>query len=136
MLAALGIPYVEKDLPTDRIAFPNPYTISDIMPMGGHLTIERLACNATAAAPKDTYVRLVLNEAVVPFGACQDGPGYSCSLGNYTRLMQGMLPDYVSTCNVPASQPQYLRFFWEYSNSTDRNYQRGEYIPWQGSSDV
>lgn len=103
------------------------------MPMGGHLTLERMACNETAVTKRDTYVRIVLNEAVVPFTGCQDGPGFSCSLANYTSLVTKMLPDYTSTCGVDASYPQYLSFFWDYNTTTTNNLETRTYIPYQGA---
>ena len=106
------------------------------MPMGGHLTIERLACNATAVSEEDTYVRIVLNEAVVPFEGCQNGPGFSCSLADYTEKVSKTLPDFSTTCNISASDPQYLSFFWDYNTTSDWNFQTEDYIPYQASASV
>ncbi|RAH47366.1 histidine phosphatase family protein [Aspergillus brunneoviolaceus CBS 621.78] len=122
ILAALGVLIPDADLPLDHIPFGNPYSIGNIIPMGGHLTIERLSCNASAATEEDTYVRLVLNEAVLPFNDCQSGPGYTCSLANFTSILSESLPDYASTCQVPSSYPQYLDFWWNYNTTTGLNY--------------
>ena len=122
IIYALGILIPDEDLPLDNIPFGNPYSTGDIVPQGGHLTIERLSCNATALSDKGTYVRLVLNEAVVPFNKCQSGPGYSCSLTNFTSLLKSSLPSYSSTCKVPKSYPQYLDFWWNYNTTTRLNY--------------
>ena len=92
--------------------------------MGGHVTLERLTCNATAVTPADTYVRAIVNEAVVPFPTCKDGPGYSCSLSNYTSYVNS-LPGFVSTCGIPNNVSQSLDFFWDYNTSTQYNYQVG-----------
>ena len=129
VLAALGVSSPAEDLPLDRIPFPNAYTVSDIMPMGGHLTIERLACNATAVSDAGTYVRLVLNEAVVPFAGCQDGPGFSCALSNYTKLVSDALPDFISTCGFNESYPQYLDFWWNYNTTRAYDYDAQHPIP-------
>ncbi|KAJ5728320.1 3-phytase B [Penicillium malachiteum] len=125
IVSALGVLVPDEDLPLDRIPFGNPYSTGDIVPQGGHLTIERLSCNATAMSKKGTYVRLVLNEAVVPFNECQSGPGYSCPLSNYTSILNKNLPNYISTCSVPKSYPQYLDFWWNYNTTTRLNFQRG-----------
>ncbi|RAK89675.1 3-phytase B [Aspergillus costaricaensis CBS 115574] len=122
ILAALGVLIPNEDLPLDRVAFGNPYSIGNIVPMGGHLTIERLSCQATALSDEGTYVRLVLNEAVLPFNDCTSGPGYSCPLANYTSILNKNLPDYTTTCNVSASYPQYLSFWWNYNTTTELNY--------------
>ena len=76
---------------------------------------------------------MVLNEAVVPIETCQSGPGYSCSLGNYTALMECTLPDFVTTCSIPPSYPRYLKFWWDYNTTTTFNYRNGS-ISYQGQS--
>ncbi|OJJ44493.1 hypothetical protein ASPZODRAFT_135307 [Penicilliopsis zonata CBS 506.65] len=125
IIGALGILTPNEDLPIDTIAFGSPWTIGDIMSMGGHLTIERLKCNATVATEEGSYVRLILEEAVVPYFSCQSGPGYSCPLANYTELVSASLPDFITSCNVSASYPQYLDFWWNYNTTTDLNYMTG-----------
>ncbi|PWY75229.1 acid phosphatase aph, 3-phytase phyB [Aspergillus sclerotioniger CBS 115572] len=122
ILAALGVLIPDEDLPLDRIPFGNPYTTGNIVPQGGHLTIERLSCQATPLSDEGIYVRLVLNEAVLPFNSCQSGPGYSCPLANYTSILNKDLPDYTTTCNVSASYPQHLSFWWNYNTTTELNY--------------
>lgn len=125
IISALGILVPDEDLPLDYIPFGNPYSTGDIVPQGGHLTIERLSCNATAMSKKGTYVRLVLNEAVVPFNKCQSGPGYSCPLAQYTSILKKNLPNYLATCKVPSSYPQSLNFWWNYNTTTSLNFQQG-----------
>ncbi|CAK7203113.1 acid phosphatase pho5 [Sporothrix eucalyptigena] len=129
VLAALGLSSPAQDLPLNSIPFPNDYNTGNIVPMGGHLTIERLACNATANTEAGTYVRLVLNEAVVPYAGCQDGPGFSCSLSNYTSLVSASLPDFISTCGFNSSYPQYLDFWWNYNTTHAYNFETQNPIP-------
>ncbi|KAJ5875651.1 3-phytase B [Penicillium subrubescens] len=136
ILAALGISSPAEDLPVDKIPFPSTYEIGDIMPMGGHLTLERMSCNATVATEKGVYVRVVLNEAVVPFTSCQEGPGFSCSLANYTAMMNQILPDFVSECKINSTLPQHLSFWWDYNTTSTYNHQTARYIPFQGSTFV
>ncbi|KAF7165485.1 hypothetical protein CNMCM5623_009607 [Aspergillus felis] len=122
IIDALGILNPSEDLPTDRVAFGHSWSSSELVPMGGHLTMERLSCKATAISPAGIYVRLVLNEAVVPFRACQSGPGYSCPLDEYASILRRDLPGYASKCEIPESDPQHLNFWWDYSTSTTDNY--------------
>uniref|UniRef100_A0A060TA80 ARAD1B05324p n=1 Tax=Blastobotrys adeninivorans TaxID=409370 RepID=A0A060TA80_BLAAD len=137
-LTALGLVIPGYNLPFDEIDWWNPYKISDVVPMGGHIVIERLACNATAYSEKGTYVRTILNEAVVPYQNCQSGPGFSCPLSNYTKMLHDSLPDYTSACKVPKEYPQSLTFFWNYNKTTDFNYQKEDIgyqanlITWDG----
>lgn len=130
MIAALGLLTPSEDLPTDHIAWGNPWSTGNIVPMSAHLVLERLACNATAISPKGTYVRAVLNEAVVPFPTCQNGPGFSCPLSNYTKLFDASLPNFIQTCDIPSSYPQYLDFFWKWNSTNQLDYQNGS-IPYQ-----
>ncbi|GFF28199.1 3-phytase B [Aspergillus udagawae] len=122
IIDALGILNPSEDLPLDRVAFGHSWSSSELVPMGGHLNMERLSCSATAISPAGIYVRLVLNEAVVPFRACQTGPGYSCPLEEYASILRQDLPDYGSECEIPKSDPQHLNFWWDYSTATKDNY--------------
>ena len=108
------------------------------MPMGGHLTFERMTCNATATSDDGVYVRVVLNEAIVPFTSCQDGPGYSCALGNYSTIVNKVVKDndYTDKCAINATWPQHVSFWWDYNTTMDYTSQKKRYIPYQGSSVV
>jgi acid phosphatase len=136
ILATLGIASPSEDLPLGKIPFPSTYETGNIIPMGGHLTLERMSCNATAATEKDVYVRVILNEAVVPFTSCQEGPGFSCSLANYTQMVNNMLPNFLSECKINSTLPQHLSFWWNYNTTSEYNHQTARYIPYQGSSFV
>jgi acid phosphatase len=93
--------------------------------MGGHLTLERMTCNATAATKAGVFVRAVMNEAVVPWNNCQSGPGYSCPLAKYSAMIN-KVANFDEKCDVDASYPQYLDFFWNYNTTTKLNYQNGD----------
>jgi len=125
MVAALGLDIPANPLPNNSIPFPNPYNSADIVPMGGHITLERLTCNATAMSPAGTYVRAVINEAVVPWNSCQTGPGYSCPLSNVSAIV-AKAPNFVQLCGVKqAGYPEYIDFWWNYNKTTTLNYQNG-----------
>lgn len=124
VVAALGIDVPQHHLPNDTVPFPNPYRVSDIVPMGGHLTLERMTCNATTSNKAGVYVRAILNEAVVPYSSCQSGPGYSCPLAKFSAIVD-KAPNFGEKCGNPAGYPQYLDFFWNYNTTTEYNYQTG-----------
>ncbi|KAJ5930287.1 hypothetical protein N7466_005780 [Penicillium verhagenii] len=124
VIAALGIDVPENALPNTTIPFPNPYRVADIVPMGGHLTLERMTCNATTTTKAGTYVRAILNEAVVPYSSCQSGPGYSCPLASFSAIVD-KAPTYKAKCDNPSTYPQHLKFFWDYNTTTEYNYQTG-----------
>ncbi|KAK9473659.1 acid phosphatase [Dipodascopsis tothii] len=125
VLSAMGISVPTKSLPLDQVPVPHQYRSGDLVPMGGHLVLERMTCKATTTYEAGTYVRVVVNEAVIPIDDCQTGPGYSCGLNNYTTRLQEMLPDFATRCQLPAEYPQYLDFFWNYNKTNTLNYQNG-----------
>lgn len=133
---ALGLANLKKDLPLDTISFENKFVSTQIVPMGGHITLEKLKCSSSAtqssnsSSPSDSYyVRALINEAVVPWENCSSGPGFSCNLGNFTEMMN-QLPDYNKKCQNPKDFPQKTTFFTNYNHSTALNYQQG-YVTYQ-----
>ncbi|GLB03195.1 acid phosphatase pho5 [Aspergillus tubingensis] len=125
IITALGIATPTTPLNKTRIPFPpSAWSVQDIVPMGGRLTIERMNCTDSALAPGGIFVRLVLNEAVVPLEDCQSGPGYSCPLDEYAGFVGG-LPSYVSECEVPEDDKQDLEFWWGWNTSTAENFRMG-----------
>ncbi|KAK9452157.1 phytase B precursor [Limtongia smithiae] len=132
VLSAMGILVPSQDLPLEYVPFPHIYSTGDMVPMGGHLVLERMTCSATATSDAGVYVRVKLNEAVVPFETCQDGPGYSCGLQDYTTMLQEILPDYTTRCEVPAAYSQYLTFFWDYNKTTSLDFNFNT-VPYQES---
>lgn len=93
--------------------------------MGAHIVFERLSCNETVISPADKYVRIVLNEAVLPMEDCQSGPGYSCSLRNFTDHYSKTMPNYNKGCVLPAKYPQYFDLWWNYNTTTVLNHPQG-----------
>lgn len=76
---------------------------------------------------ENIYVRVVLNEAVVPLKGCSDGPGYSCKLSDFNEYVTARLaniPDYVDICNIQ-SAPTYLDFWWNYNTTTSLDLNTG-----------
>lgn len=130
VLAAIGLFTPDRKLPLDRVPFIHTYHSNDFVPMGGHLVFERLSCNETAVNPSGIYVRTVVNEAVIPFDNCSTGPGYSCSLSNYTTYLQDRLENFNDVCKTPSSYPQDLTFFWHWNNTNVNDYQHGD-VPFQ-----
>lgn len=76
-----------------------------------------------------TFVRFILNDAVLPWDACYEGPGFSCPLEKYTQLVANAVQDnsYQKVCH---SQPKALDFFWNYKTDTTLNYNMQD-IPYQ-----
>lgn len=98
--------------------------------MRGTVAFERLSCSASSSSKKNSYVRIRLNDAVYrkPFSpyirahkdiyiyytctdpahstavsSCQSGPGRSCPLDQYVKLVQAKnakAGDFVETCGI------------------------------------
>jgi hypothetical protein len=78
----------------------------------------------TSGLTNQTYIRILLNDAVYPVSSCQDGPGKSCLLSKYVSFIQANLDavgDLKERCNVTASgSPDTLKgasFFTDLSDS-------------------
>ncbi|KAI0084804.1 phosphoglycerate mutase-like protein [Irpex rosettiformis] len=124
--AALGI--LNSSI-TDPHAFPlsttepNPlrtFFASNIVNFLGHVAFERLTCekqlgeevqhvagtvNAVPGAGESSkkYVRVLVNNAVVPLPTCQDGPGRACALADFQTYVQArgeFVGDFVQRCGL------------------------------------
>lgn len=159
VIAALKLIEPPSPIDPYKITFNNNFRLTDVVPMGARLVAERLTCkgvpkvsytgavgsanstnvelNTTTKsaqlgsrdASNSVYVRYVLNDAVVPWHICNDGPGFSCPLDEYNKVIKQVLQDnsYATVCHAP---PPKLDFFWNYNTSTALNYNMGD-IPYQ-----
>lgn len=100
MLSALDALPQDPNLPTSHVLGNRTWRTSDIVPMGGRIVFERLACDVGqhcwdraefgypnhvyCTPPHDEYfVRLNVNDGIVALRGCEDGPGGSCSLERF-----------------------------------------------------
>lgn len=113
-LASIGLTDAAP-LPTSHVAFPNPYVHLSIVPQGARVYLEKYLCG------NETYVRFILNDAVVPLKNCSSGPGFSCLLKDYALYVQQRFSNalYTLVCHPRALEPAELTFFWDYGT---RNY--------------
>lgn len=127
-VSALGIMDPEADLSVDEVEFGAIYKANEIAPMGGHLVHEVLECEDVLTNATDSYVRILLNDNVVPLPGCQDGPGYSCQLDNYKDVIDSRLGNtsYVEACGVPSDVPQYSTFYWDWEATFKNNFSTQE----------
>ncbi|CDK25594.1 unnamed protein product [Kuraishia capsulata CBS 1993] len=119
--SAFGLYEGQDSLPVDRIEFQRSFKVSDLVPMAGHLVLERLMCG------KNEYVRIIMNESVYPLPWCQTGPGFSCPLELFTEHLQEMVDnnDYTKLCEQ-SKGPQKLTFFWDWETAGYRVIELGE----------
>lgn len=121
-LAAAGILIPKQNLSTTQVVLGSGYDITDIAPMGARLVIERLACD------NDHYVRVILNDAVLPLEFEYSGPGFSTSLSNFTTHIDQRVQmyNYSDICApAEAGVPEAPSFWWNYNTSDNLNYQVG-----------
>ncbi|CDK25593.1 unnamed protein product [Kuraishia capsulata CBS 1993] len=108
--SAFGMYDDTEDLPIDRIDFKRGFRMNDLVPMAGHIIIEKLSDG------EDEYVRLLNNKAVFPLPWCHTGPGYSCPLEDFTDYLTEKIAknDFVDICDLPEEDPQQITFFWDW----------------------
>lgn len=116
-LTALGLYDDDEPLPVDYVDFRNHFKSSEIVPMGGRLITERLNCYNETSETTDQYVRLILNDQVLPFGDCTSGPGFSCPLETYLETVDSMVYDFPSECAMNSSTPDYVSFYWDWTEN-------------------
>lgn len=107
LAAVLGVFDDQAPLPATYIPSNRIFKASNFVTMRGTLGFERLSCGK-----KGTFVRVLLNDVVYPVVGCHDGPGKSCALSNYQKIIaqkSKSAGDFIKNCNitnpaVPAGQ--------------------------------
>ncbi|KAL1639986.1 hypothetical protein SLS58_007412 [Diplodia intermedia] len=96
--AAVGVFDGLADLPADGVVAGRVFRASRFVTMRGTVGLERLDCGG-----EGVFVRVRLNDAVYPVRGCEDGPGRSCGLEAYGRLLADKLEavgGFRGACNV------------------------------------
>lgn len=78
-------------------------------------------------ATNTTFIRFILNDAVVPWDACYDGPGFSCSLDDFVTLIETKVK-VAQAAEICGTQT--VDFLTNYNTSTSLNYATSD-IPYQ-----
>lgn len=121
-IAATGLYDDESPLPVTRIPTDRNWRTSTIVPMGGRVILELLSCpNKDAGAkstapPVEKFVRLNINDAIIPFKCkdCASGPGQSAPLGRFLAWVKGIgenVPDFREMCGLSKDLPERITFF-------------------------
>lgn len=125
ILTALGFVNPARDLDFKQPDFTNRWKTSQLVPMGTRFAIERLSCtNATDPKVSEEFVRLVVNDAVIPHDTCTSGPGFSCPIDEFVNLSNTRIPDPISKCaiNSTYTAAKNLTFYWDWKNKTQTEY--------------
>lgn len=116
MLSALGYPrgydeQVGRHLPRDRNIRDRAYKTSDITPMGGRAIFERLKC--TTADGDEVFIRLNINDGVIPIGHDTSGPGNSTRLSHFKEYLstrRRLAGDFKEICGLDKAAPNRITF--------------------------
>lgn len=86
------------EFPTTHINFARAWKMSDLIPFLGHVGMEKMICEVPSEAHggthKTEYIRFIANTAPRPLPLCQSGPGASCPLEEFQRIMKAGLKKY------------------------------------------
>jgi acid phosphatase len=118
MLSALRLFPDREDLPTTHVARERAWRTSQIAPMGGRIIFERLQCSSLAAKAdakpsEEVFVRINVNDGIVPFGNCDSGPGRSCPLAHFldtVRARGSAIGEFRSMCGLASDAPDRITF--------------------------
>lgn len=109
--SAIGILVPDENIPVDYTPFPSPYSHVNIVPQAARTILEKYSCN------NESYVRFIVNDAVIPINNCSTGPGFSCKLDDYNDYVEKRIKgvNYVEQCkNANASA---VSFYWDYETT-------------------
>lgn len=114
MLTTLNIfpdPKYDPHLPVTHIATDRVWRMSTVLPMGGRITFERLTCGRTE--PSNSFVRININDGVVPLPDCRSGPGGSCPLEQFVervRRRREEVGEFADVCGTTGDGAQGITF--------------------------
>ncbi|KAJ4244818.1 hypothetical protein NW762_014397 [Fusarium torreyae] len=103
LAVATGVFDKQGPLPLDHIQKDRLWRSSDISPMRGTIAFERLNCGTKKGHSSKTYIRILINDVVYSVPACHDGPGKSCSVAKYAKLVKNKLRkngNFAKICNA------------------------------------
>ncbi|CAI4235817.1 BDH_1b_G0000940.mRNA.1.CDS.1 [Saccharomyces cerevisiae] len=112
-LTTIGIIDDKNNLTAEHVPFmDNTFHRSWYVPQGARVYTEKFQCS------NDTYVRYVINDAVVPIETCSTGPGFSCEINDFYDYAEKRVAgtDFLKVCNVSSvSNSTELTFFWDWN---------------------
>jgi acid phosphatase len=116
MLAALDIFSDSDPLPITHVARARKWRTSQVTPMGGRTTLELMSCDEEGIlGGKDhsKFVRLNINDGIVPIPGCRDGPGGSCKLEQFADRVRERgreVGDFRTVCGLGEDMPDRITF--------------------------
>ncbi|AQZ09089.1 hypothetical protein BZL39_A00210 [Zygosaccharomyces parabailii] len=81
------------------------------IPMGARVYTQKFTCS------NESFVRYVVNDAVIPIENCSSGPGFSCPEDEFYEFANARMQnlDFVKACNVTSvSNITELTYYWDF----------------------
>lgn len=110
-MSAIGLfEYQTEELRTGNMNYARFFKTSELTPMGARIVVERYTVQG------EKFVRLLLNDAVIPIPECQDGPISTCKLSTLAAIVRKKMEqaDFVEECRIPKKRPRHLSFYWSW----------------------
>ncbi|CUS23011.1 LAQU0S08e00166g1_1 [Lachancea quebecensis] len=82
-----------------------------MIPQGARVYTQKFQCQ------NDSYVRYVVNDAVIPIESCSSGPGFSCEIEEFYQYAEQRMAgqDFFKVCNTSSvSNVTDLTFYWDW----------------------
>ncbi|KAA8895040.1 putative histidine acid phosphatase [Sphaerosporella brunnea] len=108
LASVVGVFDGHPTLPAGKMLDGRWYVSSRITPMRGTVALERMVCG------KERYVRILLNDAVYTVPSCKSGPGGSCPLERYVKLVDKRIEaagSFSKRCNATEGEESGKSFF-------------------------
>lgn len=108
---ALGLlEYQKEDLSTRNMDFTRFFKTSELVPMGARIVVERYTIN------NEKYIRVLVNDAVLPIPECQNGPFFTCKLSKLRDIVDEKIQscNFVEKCRITEERPKELTFYWDW----------------------
>ncbi|EXJ80309.1 hypothetical protein A1O1_08451 [Capronia coronata CBS 617.96] len=107
---------VIQELPTNQMKRDRRWKTSDIVPMGGRLIFERIACGeASLTSRQDYFVRLFINDGLTRFPGLPhvDKITHAVRLADFQRFIasrKDLFGDFRQVCNLSEDAPDKITF--------------------------
>ncbi|PYH90717.1 phosphoglycerate mutase-like protein [Aspergillus ellipticus CBS 707.79] len=90
MTAAMDLFLDQEALSDEHIPANHLYNVAHFITMRGTVAFEVLNCESGSGkkTSDETYLRILLNDAVYPLPMCKSGPGSSCLLSDYVTYIK------------------------------------------------
>lgn len=104
----------KQELPSDQLQLERHWKTSDVVPMGGRILFERIACNGSDTMP-ERYVRLSVNEGIIhlPGLVVSERVPSAYLVEDFWKFVSDMLLEYgefAEVCGLPDSAASRISF--------------------------